>query len=342
VVANLKHFIMGKFKHFIGIDVSKEYFDAVIILHGKKEATTHSQFPNSYKGIKSFCKWVKTVGALPQETLVCLEHTGIYGRLIIKYLTAFKFHLWVEMAIRIQRSNGVQRGKNDKIDAERIALYAFKNQETARIYEVPSELIDKIRALLTLREKLTKSKVALKKTSNEMKHFQGSVCLLVEKHQKNTLKAIKSDLKCIEIELNAYIKEDENIKKIYSQTTSVKGVGKITALYLICFTNQFKMYSTPRQLACYVGVAPFEHSSGKSIRGKSKVHFMANKKLKKQLHMCAMSAIVHDLELKEYYQRKVDEGKNKMLVINNVRNKLVHRICSCIRNDRKFEEKKAA
>jgi transposase len=102
------------------------------------------------------------------------------------------------------------------------------------------------------------------------------------------------------------------------------------------------MYSTPRQLACYAGVVPFEHTSGKSIRAKPKVHYLANKKLKKQLHMCALSAIKHDPELKLYFNKKVEEGKSKMLVINNVRNKLVHRVCACIRENKIFEKRQVA
>ena len=66
---------------------------------------------------------------------------------------------------------------------------------------------------------------------------------------------------------------------------------------------------------------------------------MANKKLKKQLHMCAISTIRADGELKEYYERKVAEGKNKMLVINNVRNKIIHRICSCVNNNKIYEKR---
>ena len=102
------------------------------------------------------------------------------------------------------------------------------------------------------------------------------------------------------------------------------------------------MYTTARQLACYAGVVPFEHTSGKSVRSKPKVHFMANKKLKKQFHMCALSAITSDPELKQYFKRKVEEGKSKMLVINNVRNKLVHRVCACIKNDKMYERREIA
>jgi hypothetical protein len=39
--------------------------------------------------------------------------------------------------------------------------------------------------------------------------------------------------------------------------------------------------------------------------------------------------------------RKVEAGKNKMLVLNAVRNKLIHRIFSCQRDKRMFVKKVA-
>lgn len=333
---------MSKFKHFLGIDVSKEYFDAVVILDGNKEKSVHNQFTNDSKGIKSLCQWLKKQGATAENTLVCLEHTGMYGKLIVRHLIGFNFSVWVEMSLKIIRSIGLQRGKNDKVDAERIAFYAMKNAEEAVIYKAPSRTVDKIRNLMTLRDKLIVTKASLLRNSKELKSFDLEVAKLSEKFQKQTIKGITLDLKKIESQLDAFIKEDENLNKIYSQATSVPGIGKVTALFLICFTNEFTMYSAPRQLACYAGVVPFEYTSGKSVRAKPKVHHMANKKLKKQLHMCALSAVAHDPEMKQYFTRKVEEGKSKMLVINNVRNKLIHRVCACIKGNRKFEDRKAA
>ena len=331
---------MNKFKHFLGIDVSKEFFDAVLILEGKKEHPVHNQFINNYKGIRALVKWLRDMGATGENTLVCLEHTGMYGKLIIKYLIGFNFSLWVEMSLRIIKSIGIQRGKNDKIDAERIAFYALKNVESAVIYRAPRQVVDKIRTLLSLRDKLTTNKLRLLQYDNEMVDFDKELTKISTKFNKNTLAGIKKDLLSIEKQLDKFIKEDENLNKIFNQATSVTGVGKITALYLICFTNEFTMYSNPRQLACYAGVVPFENTSGKSIKGRAKVHYMANKTLKKHLHLCAMAATNYDPEIKQYYQRKVEEGKSKMLVMNNVRNKLIHRICSCIKNEKLFEVKK--
>ncbi|MFY7956651.1 MAG: IS110 family transposase [Flavobacterium macrobrachii] len=333
---------MNKFKHFLGIDVSKDYFDAVVLVAGKKENAIHNQFSNDLKGIKSLVVWLKEQDSDFENTLVCLEHTGMYGKLIVKYLTVYKFTIWVEMSLKIIRSIGVQRGKNDKLDAERIAYYAMKNVDEAQIFTTPRKEIEKIRNLLSLREKLVETQTHLKRNAKELSQFDKEVAKFSATLQKHTLKGIALDLKSIEKQLDTIIKEDENLSRIFKLTTSVIGVGKVTALFLICFTNEFTMYATPRQLACYTGVVPFEYTSGKSVRAKPKVHYMANKKLKKQLHMCALSAITSDPELKHYFERKVGEGKSKMLVINNIRNKIVHRICACIRNNKAFEKRQVA
>lgn len=333
---------MNKFKHFLGIDVSKDYFDAVVLVAGKKENAIHNQFSNDLKGIKSLVVWLKEQDSDFENTLVCIEHTGMYGKLIVKYLTVYKFTIWVEMSLKIIRSIGVQRGKNDKLDAERIAYYAMKNVDEAQIFTTPRKEIEKIRNLLSLREKLVETQTHLKRNAKELSQFDKEVAKFSATLQKNTLKGIALDLKSIEKQLDTIIKEDENLSRIFKLTTSVIGVGKVTALFLICFTNEFTMYSRPRQLACYTGVVPFEYTSGKSVRAKPKVHYMANKKLKKQLHMCALSAITSDPELKHYFERKVGEGKSKMLVINNIRNKIVHRICACIRNNKAFEKRQVA
>ena len=333
---------MNKFTHFLGIDISKEYFDAAIILEGKKELNNHNQFANNAKGIRELRKWLKEFNATSVNTLVCLEHTGLYGKLVIKHLISYEFSLWVEMSLKIIRSIGLQRGKNDKVDAFRIAYYAMKNQQEAVIYKAPRKVVEKIKTLLSVRDKLIQYRSSLSRHTTELKSFDPELYKLAVKHQNNTIKGIATDLKSIEKQLDLLIKEDEILNTIYTQVSSVPGVGKITTLTLICFTNEFSMYATPRQLACYTGVAPFEYTSGKSIKGKPRVNNMANKKLKKLLHMCALTAATYDPELKVYYQRKVEESKNKLLVLNNVRNKLIHRICACIKENRVYQIREVA
>jgi len=123
---------------------------------------------------------------------------------------------------------------------------------------------------------------------------------------------------------------------------SIKGIGKITTLYLLVYTGNFIKFSSAKKLASYCGIVPFDHSSGTSIRGKTKVHPMANKRLKKALHMCALISIKQEGEMQTYYNKKVGEGKNKMGVVNAIRNKLVQRAFACVRDQQEYRYNPAA
>ena len=111
---------------------------------------------------------------------------------------------------------------------------------------------------------------------------------------------------------------------------SIPGVGKQTALMFILLSGNFTLFESAKHMACYAGVVPFPNQSGTIIR-KERVSRQANQMLKKLLHLAAMAATRAAGDLREYFIRKVKEGKNKMSVINAIRNKLVHRMFSVIR-----------
>ena len=131
--------------------------------------------------------------------------------------------------------------------------------------------------------------------------------------------------------MHQIIQEDAELKELYRLTTSVVGVGKVTAIQLLVATDGFTKFDTAKQLASSCGVVPFENSSGK-FKGRARVSKMANKTLKTALHMCALSAMKVEGEMREYYLRKVAEGKNKMSVINALRNKIIQRVFACVKN----------
>lgn len=334
----------NEFTNFVGTDVSKKTLDTVCIFNKEIDKSQHQQYSNDEAGIKKILSYVKKQkGVTLDNTLFCFEHTGIYGRKLAMILIENKCHVWIEMPVAILRSMGLQRGKNDKVDAKRIAVYAMKNYPEAKLWEAPRKEIETLRHLITTRERLINSLKSLKIPINECKQTGNKeLASIIEKSIKNAVKGLEKDLERIELEISEVIKTDETLTKLFQLITSVPGIGKITAVELICFTNEFKMYTEAKQLACYCGVAPFEHTSGTSVRGKTRVSKMANKSLKTKLHLCAMAAIQHDKELRTYYERKVEEGKNKMLVINAVRNKLIHRITAVVKRQTPFMHNIAA
>jgi transposase len=245
------------------------------------------------------------------------------------------------MSLRINRSLGIQRGKNDKIDAIRIAQYAVKNCNEIELYRPVPQILERMKILIKAREQLVHFKADLNKYPNEAKLFAPEMAKLAQRQVRKSNKCFDDEIKRIEGELQALILSDEKLNTTVGLVTSVTGIGIMTALYFIIFTNFFTRYQNPKQLACYCGVVPFEHTSGSSVQKRSRVHHMANKTMKKHLHMCALSAIRHDPELKIYYERKADEGKNKMLILNNVRNKLVLRVCAVVKRQKPYQKRVA-
>ena len=145
-----------------------------------------------------------------------------------------------------------------------------------------------------------------------------------------TILNLKNALKLIEKKMKVIIANNEQLKVQYELVKSIPGVGEQTAIYFIIATKGFKAFKTWRKFACYSGVAPFEYSSGSSVRGRTKVNHLADKKMKSLLQMCAMTTIKYDPQLKEYYQKKKKEGKNGMLILNNIRCKIISRVFAVI------------
>ncbi len=321
------------FRFFIGIDISKKTFDVAII---QNERTTSYVFENSKKGTNALIRLLKNQKIPLENTLMCMEHTGVYGKLIIAKLVEKQANFCVEMPIQITKSIGLLRGKNDRVDAVRIAQYAIKNSGQIKLYEPVPEILEKVRLLLKIRKQFVNARSDFNKYPNELELFSPEMGKLAKKNLKKINKSLNDEIKRVEAEIGKLILSDDRLNRTVGLVTSVTGIGRITALHFTVFTSFFTRYENPKQLACYCGVVPFEYTSGSSINRKSRIHPMANRTLKKHLHMSALAAINHDPDIREYFARKVAEGKNKMLIVNNVRNKLVHRICAVIKRQEPY------
>jgi transposase len=245
-------------------------------------------------------------------------------------------NFWQVAALEIKRSKGICRGKSDKTDSKNIAFYAISNLHKLRLSKVASIDIQQLKILFAEREKILKSLKAFKRTSENKDFCSKDVFKSVENINENIVNQLNSALKKVDEKLMEIIKTNEKLAKQLELLMSIKGIGKITAIYLIISTKGFEKFANWRQMACYSGVAPFEYTSGTSVRGRTKVSQLADLKLKSLLNMCAIVAVRYDAELKVYYERKVAEGKPKMLVINNVRCKLLARIFAVINRNSPF------
>jgi transposase len=330
---------MKQYSHIFGVDVSKKTIDITLALN---QNLTHQQFTNDDEGMGKLNLWLQELKPDFERTLFCMEATGLYCFPLTRFLADNSIDTWIEHAAQIKKSTALARGKNDKVDSQRIAFYAVKHQDRLRLWKPVNATLDKIKHLASLRDRLVDTKKRLETPIKEFVDMgELTIAKLLSKTIKSSLAAIDKDLKSIESKIIDIINEDDDIKLLYKLITSVVGIGFVTAINLIVHTNGFTILKDARKLACYCGVAPFEYSSGSSVRGRTKVHFMANKKLKCNLHMASLSAVKLDADLKHYYERKVAEGKSKMSVLNAVKNKLLARVIAVVNKQEEYVKKVA-
>lgn len=327
-------------KFFLGIDVSKPFFDVallIVINHLKQEILT-AQFDNTINGMKAFGKWLKKYQVpYNEDTLLVIENTGIYHRLIWSFCSNKNLPIYIGNAAHIKWSFGIARGKNDKIDSIRLCQYACKESDSLKATSALNPALMQLKDLMSARTRLlnqiNSNKVYLKELKNVSDE---AIQKILEKAHKEAIEGLAKSIKNIEAQIKKVIAENEVFKTNYELLITVPGIGHLTAVYLIGCTNNFASKRSGKQLACYAGVVPFGHTSGISVKGRNRVHPMANKDLKKRLHLCALSAIQHYPEFKNYYDRKKKEGKHAMSILNAIRNKIVLRAAAVVNNQKPY------
>lgn len=324
---------MKKYLYFIGIDVSKLKLDVTICKENEFHQSHHFIVTNDKKGLKELLQYLKKSEIHATDVLFSFEDTGVYSMPLCCFLSDVGLDYWMIPAIEIKRSKGLVRGKSDKADSKDIAIYSHTHFYKLRLGKIPEKDLLKLRLLFTEREKLLKAIKVLDSTKEGIEYLPKEVYSEIERVNKSTINHLKKAIEKIEKRMQEIVKNNNELHHQNKLIQSIPGLGPMTSIYLILVTKGFTTFKNSRQLSCYAGVAPFEYSSGSSIKGRTKVSHFADKKLKSLLNMCAMNAKKCDPELKLYYERKLEEGKSKMLVLNNIRCKLLGRVFAVINRD---------
>ncbi|WP_448519257.1 IS110 family transposase [Rhodoflexus sp.] len=329
---------MENYSFFIGIDVSKASLD--LTLRNAGQVLAYQKIANEREGIEQLLQhWQQAYSFSFSRCLICLENTGRYMHTLLHTLSLQQACIWIENATVIKRSLGLQRGKNDKADAHRIAEYAYRYQDKVVLYQPAPESLQKLQSLQASRTQLVATRVRLQTDLQESRTCEAaSLYQLKEQHYQPVIAALNEQIKALDRQMDELIANDNSLSALHRIVCSVPGVGKITSIALLVATQGFTKFSSAKKLACYCGIVPFEHSSGSSVRGKTRLSHFANKSLKSLLHLCAMTAIQREGELKIFYQRKVAQGKQKMSALNAVKNKIIQRIMALVRDGRTYEK----
>lgn len=311
-----------KFKEVIGIDVSKSTMDCCI--HSIK---LQEVFDNNPEAISAMVDWsLENSKVAKEDILFVFEHTGLYTYQLIQYLGGSGCPFYVVPGLEIKRSLGIVRGKDDKSDAKRIALYGYRVREEIKPSQMSNKTLGALKRLMSMRRKLVAQRAGHMATLGEQQRILNSENdKILFDAQRAIIDTLNIQIYNMEKELDRLIDQDPKLQNLYRLLTSVKGIGPVTARFLIVYTIGFTAFKNWRKFASYCGTAPFPNRSGTSIRGRTKVSHLANKEGKTLLNLCASSAIQSNPEMKAYYHKRVKQGKNKMSTLNIIRNKLLAR-----------------
>ena len=331
-------------KIFIGIDFSKEKFDATVIkAEGVEECAErrHEVFDNKVSGFRRLLRWV---GAVVEEQdtslwLFCGENTGGYSRALCNHLYGRGYDMWLENALSIKRSSALQRVKSDKADAGVIAEYAMRNYDQMRLYKPLDRNLERLREVFLYRHNLVKLKASLTVRKGEKKLTQekSDISRFMAMSSKHLISEFNKKIAECDRRIQDIIAKDEELRRNFEIITSVPGVGTQNAVCLMVYTDNFCRFDfDARKIACYYGVAPFGRQSGTCVNTTPHVSPFANKLIKALLTQAALAAINFCPKMTAYRNRLVDNGKKKPVAINNVKNKLLHIITAMVRKQEMY------
>jgi len=322
---------MKKVQHIIGADLAKKSID--FYCHLQKN---HIRIDNSEKGFCQMIKWFMQQQINPSEIMIVMEHTGLYSFCLEAFLHQHQIKFVKVNALAIKRSLGLIRGKTDQIDAARIAAYGYEKRDQLIADSPVDDDLKRLTMLYSTRERLVKQRTALLCAIKEYRGIGIQEKDLIMQSQLKIIKELDKQIERLEKETEMVIEKQGALKQNFTLLTSIKGVGKVLALASIIKTNNFMRFDNARKFACFCGIAPFEHSSGISIKGRTRVSHLADKKMKTLLDLSAKSAIQYDKELREYYLKRIGMGKSKMSTINIVRNKILYRMFAVVKRQSPF------
>jgi len=324
-------------KWFIGIDISKLSLDVAIYSDGVDRHADHIKVTNDISGFRQLLKWLKEVKVDYKQSLFCMEHTGLYGQDIQYFLSSKGITYCMESPLQIKRSLGLVRGKNDKVDAQRIAWYAYTFRDRIKASHLQPEALRILQRLLVERKHYVKQIVSYRQQKADVISHETKQ---TSKRKTKMLKYLDNMLLQVESQMMEIITSDSLINNNYNLLLSIPGIGIINAITTIVNTQNFTAFSNARQYACYIGIAPFEHTSGTSINGRTCVSKFGNKQAKAELTQAARSAVMHDPGIKSYFQRKYNEkGATRDaygIVLNAVKFKLVLRIFAVVKRGTQY------
>jgi len=323
---SFKILVMRKIvKQVLGIDVAqKELVVSLGRMHDDwiPELYASKTFQNTQKGFITLVSWVKKLTEVGHGVRYVMEATGVYHESLAYFLEEKGYEVTIVLPNKIRNYFKTLTVKSitDKTSAEAIALFGL--EKSLGSWKRPKKIFRSLRQLARERDQIVQERTMVK---NQLHAEQAEAEPNLSSIQriKKRIQFLNKQEKEIKTEITALAKTDEQVDKSVKVTSSVTGIGVLTAVTVLAETNGFELIRNKRQVSSYAGFDVIQKESGTSVKGKSRISKRGNKYLRKAMHLPALAAIRHDERFKAIYARLIARHGIKMKAAVAVQRKLL-------------------
>jgi transposase len=330
---------MKRAKYYVGIDISSDTFTSAIGTVNEKWKIVRKPetFKNEITGFQQYLSWLRQEGATAENSILCMEATGVYGELLAHFLVVNSYTISIEPPLKVKRAFHPEGHKSDPVDSKQISEYAYRFWDELSIWKPREELLEQIKTLLTVREQFVTERTGHKNALHAVKR-KAIRTPLAESLHESAIANINSNIKKIEDEIERLINKDPDFRKMIRLLISIPGVGLTLASYILVILQSGPESASAKQLAAYIGICPYECSSGSSVYKNATSRHYGPSGVRRLLFCAAMSVRAHCPKYTQYFYRKKNEGKASKLIMNNIANKLLKVMVSVLRSNTPYIE----
>lgn len=321
-------------RFIVGIDISKKQLD--IYLFDRKTTSGYPcQVPNNKTGFDQLAGWLTNHGADPSQTKLISEHTGRYGEHLLRWSTEAGWPHAVVKTTALEKVSWEHHRKTDEFDAEELAEYGDRFSDRLRLTKAPKPAVGQIKRFQAERRAMVDRRAALKAKLTEADIHEADMQRLTEMWQQQ-LALLSTHITELEERIAEQIATDPGLDQRHQTMRTAPGMGKVlTPLWLSLFAGQPEL--NPRKISSRFGFAPHPHRSGSSVRGPDRSTGFGNSEVRRVMHQAALSVKTHYPHYQDYYDQKRAEGKEHLLIINNIINKLIRLYCAMWNNQAEYD-----
>lgn len=295
---------MNKRVLVVGVDISKDDFHVCIkekIIGSNVKIKGTRSFSNNSKGFIELMEWVSKRTLPNSSVLYIMEATGTYFENLAYYLHENGCLVSVVLANKIMHyaKSLNLKTKTDKVDAAMIAGIGIERDfpKWKPMSKNFKELRDLCREMLSLKKERSRAKCQL-----HAMEYSHEKTVSVLKIKKNQIEFYENSIKEIEFEIKRIVDADSDLKARIDKIATVKGLGLITIVIVLCETNGFELFNNIRQVVSYSGLDIQMKESG-NFKGKTRISKKGNVRIRQCLFMPALTATMHNEKIKSLYER---------------------------------------